>query len=362
MGAGQPVPLREAPAAVRGGARGAAHPARRLSGDPSGSGPLPLRPQRQAVPRISRRSAVQPLELRRDGPGGLREGPRDRRRRRIPQADARLRADLGALLLGERAAGVAGDSRTCQGGGLLQLLDAEGGLPQGGRRGAGGAARLLRRHPRPGRSAAHAHSRGGPRTGRPLVLPPPRAGGDVRRRRGDRRGDVGGEGVEVRANRLLSPRTVLPSEASPSVPLHFVEREGPKINVYRIRHVSPSPLCGEGPGGEDSEGRPPQCGTTASGAFFFSAVSLTTPTFPSSQAARWAFCCGVASGRASSFQRSLGFSPKVTGRRVRRSRRATSRVAFSPERYTLSLPSSPSGGTRKSSMARISSPTFTPAS
>ena len=60
-----------------------------------------------------------------------------------------------------------------QGGGLLQLLDAQGGLPQGGGGGARGAARLFRRHPRPGRAAAHAHPRRGRRPCRPLVLPAP---------------------------------------------------------------------------------------------------------------------------------------------------------------------------------------------
>src|SRR3954465_9233843 len=58
----------------------------------------------------------------------------------------------------------------------------------------------------------------------------------------------------------LCPPSVLPSEASPSVPLHFVEREGPEINIFQIRqdrlHYVP-PLHGveRGPGGEASEGR-----------------------------------------------------------------------------------------------------------
>src|SRR3954471_246277 len=57
----------------------------------------------------------------------------------------------------------------------------------------------------------------------------------------------------------LCPPSVLPSEASPSVPLHFVEREGPEINIFQIRqdrlHYVP-PLHGveRGPGGEASEG------------------------------------------------------------------------------------------------------------
>src|SRR3954466_8941986 len=35
--------------------------------------------------------------------------------------------------------------------------------------------------------------------------------------------------------RLLCPLGRLPSEASPSVPLHFVEREGPEIEIFLIR-------------------------------------------------------------------------------------------------------------------------------
>src|SRR3954462_6289364 len=53
---------------------------------------------------------------------------------------------------------------------------------------------------------------------------------------------------------------VMPSEASPSVPLHFVEREGPEIKIFQIGKIaqprSPSPRSGEGAGGEASKGRP----------------------------------------------------------------------------------------------------------
>ena len=83
----------------------------RLPGRPAGAGPVHLRSPRQAFPGPAarrRRPAVQPLELRRAGPGGLRARPRDRGRRRAPAADAGLRADLRALLLGERAAGRCG--------------------------------------------------------------------------------------------------------------------------------------------------------------------------------------------------------------------------------------------------------------
>jgi hypothetical protein len=53
---------------------------------------------------------------------------------------------------------------------------------------------------------------------------------------------------------------VLPSEASPSVPLHFVEREGPELKVFQIRQghlifVPPLHEVERGPGGEASEGR-----------------------------------------------------------------------------------------------------------
>src|SRR3954447_24054799 len=53
----------------------------------------------------------------------------------------------------------------------------------------------------------------------------------------------------------------LPSEASPSVPLHFVEREGPEIGVVGFRqdwlgYVPPLHEVERGPGGEASEGRP----------------------------------------------------------------------------------------------------------
>jgi hypothetical protein len=59
---------------------------------------------------------------------------------------------------------------------------------------------------------------------------------------------------------FLALRGVLPSEASPSFPLHFVEREGPEINVIqirqdRLRYVPPLHEVERGPGGEDSEGR-----------------------------------------------------------------------------------------------------------
>src|SRR3954453_13599658 len=59
------------------------------------------------------------------------------------------------------------------------------------------------------------------------------------------------------------PRSDLPSEASPSVPLHFVEREGPEIQVFLIRqdrlsYVPPLHAVEGGGGGEASEGRTPQ--------------------------------------------------------------------------------------------------------
>ena len=113
-GAGRPLPLRPAPPAVRGGPRRPAHPARRLHGQPAGGGALQLRPARQAVPgRRPRRPgpAVQPLQLRRAGPGGVRPRPRDRGGRRVPEADAGLRADLRALLLARASGRCCGASR-----------------------------------------------------------------------------------------------------------------------------------------------------------------------------------------------------------------------------------------------------------
>jgi hypothetical protein len=59
---------------------------------------------------------------------------------------------------------------------------------------------------------------------------------------------------------IFTPRSVLPSEASPSFPLHFVEREGPEIEILPIRqdrlsYVPPLHEVERGPGGEASEGR-----------------------------------------------------------------------------------------------------------
>src|SRR4051812_38978194 len=58
------------------------------------------------------------------------------------------------------------------------------------------------------------------------------------------------------------PLGVLPSEASPSVPLHFVEREGPESEIFQIRqggigYVPPLHEVERGPGGEASKGRTP---------------------------------------------------------------------------------------------------------
>src|SRR5436305_15208301 len=45
----------------------------------------------------------------------------------------------------------------------------------------------------------------------------------------------GAEEGEVASSERLAFWGFLPSEASPSVPLHFVEREGPKIQIFLIR-------------------------------------------------------------------------------------------------------------------------------
>ena len=55
---------------------------------------------------------------------------------------------------------------------------------------------------------------------------------------------------------------VLPSESSPSVPLHSVEREGPSLKVVLSSAGPPSPP-GRGTEGEDSEGRTPAHTTDA---------------------------------------------------------------------------------------------------
>src|SRR5437588_4598477 len=109
-----------------------------------------------------------------------------------------------------------------------------GGSAETGSRSQGGSHALqqaFRSAAGPGRPVRHAPEEGVPRgvQSRLRGVPPRRAPG---LRRGARRGPEGGEegGEEsLRANRDISALWGgLPSESSRSVPLHFVEREGPR--------------------------------------------------------------------------------------------------------------------------------------
>src|SRR5436305_7379352 len=131
-----------------------------------------------------------------------------------------LRRDPQALRHGDRLARREPCRRRAPPQGVLRLREEAAGADGAGSR----LPHLLRSPPRQFRPRADRE------TGE-LGHPPP----DPAHGAGAAARYAGGEAAEEAVRGPCAQRSVLPSEASPSVPLHFVEREGPEIGVVKIR-------------------------------------------------------------------------------------------------------------------------------
>ena len=141
-----PIRARGASRSLRGGPGRPARPRGAHAGRPSGVGALSLRAWGQATARGVRSVGhpLQPLALRGLGTRGFDVGPGDRSRHRGP-AFTPGRGGSGPTVFRARGNGRAAFfARTRAPNGLLALLDAQGSVREGGRRGSRDAARPIR--------------------------------------------------------------------------------------------------------------------------------------------------------------------------------------------------------------------------
>jgi hypothetical protein len=187
---GGSLPLPARPRPLHRGSRPAPRHPGSLPGHGAGADRVPVRTPRQAGPVDSAGRggpALQPLALARPRPVRAHAGPGDRRGPGVHPSPARGGGDRGPVLLAAGGRGVARAAGGPEETGLLQLLDAEGGLPQGDRRWARRAPGRVRRVAGAGKARPTAE-RGRPAAGGvPLVAVRAGAargvGGGPRRRR-----------------------------------------------------------------------------------------------------------------------------------------------------------------------------------